>query len=60
MEHEKEIRLFDGQWVNIVNHDNCFADYAVEDAVNKAVKMTEEAMAKNMLDGVWPSKRKDT
>lgn len=53
----KEIRLFDGQWVNIVNHDNCFHDYTIEDAVNIAVKMTEKAMARNFEENKWPKPR---
>ena len=58
MEQDKEIRLFDGQWINIVNHDNCFAGYSIEEAVNKAVKMAEEAMAKNVRESKWPVTRK--
>ena len=57
MSAEKENRLFDSQWVNVVNHDNCFAEYTKEEAVAKAVKMTEELMSKNMADNVWPPVR---
>ena len=51
---KEEYRLFDSQWMNIVNHEYCYRGYSVEEAVNLAVKMTEEAMAKNIRDGVWP------
>ena len=53
----KEIRLFDGQWVNVVNHDHCYEGYTKEEAVAKAVKMTEELMVKNLADNEWPPKR---
>lgn len=49
-----EIRLFDSQWLNIVNYDSCFAGFLKEEAVAKAVKMTEEAMAKNFKENKWP------
>ena len=49
------IRLFDSQWVNVVNHDRGYEGYTVEDAVAKAVKLTEEYLAKNFKDGVWPT-----
>ena len=55
MATEQIIRLFDSQWVNVVNHDNCYAGYSVEDAVEKAVKLTEALMAKNFKDGKWPT-----
>ncbi|WP_427183574.1 hypothetical protein ACL598_17055 [Bordetella bronchialis] len=42
-----QVKLYDSQWVNIVNHANCWADYSKEDAVHEAVKMTEEAIKKN-------------
>lgn len=41
------VRLYDSQWVNIVNHANCWADYSKEDAVHEAVKMTEQAIKAN-------------
>ncbi len=40
-------RLWDSQWVNIVNHENCYRDYSKEDAVAMAVKLTEAAMRDN-------------
>lgn len=54
-----DIRLFDGQWGNVVNHDDCYAGYSVEDAVAKAVALTEKAMAANYLDNSWPRARGD-
>ncbi len=54
---KEEYRLFDSQWMNIVNHECCYRGYTVEEAVNLAVKKTQEAMAKNILDGVWPTER---
>lgn len=49
-----EARLFDSQWVNIVNHNNCWRDYEAEDAVNEAVKMAESAIASNVANGKLP------
>jgi hypothetical protein len=51
---EWDIRLFDSQWVNIVNHANCYSDMDKEDAIAAAVKLTEQAMAANVRDGKWP------
>lgn len=42
-----EKRLFDSQWVNIVNHANCYRGYDKAEAVALAVKLTELAMAEN-------------
>jgi len=52
-----ELRLFDGQWMNIVNHAHCWEGYTKEEAVHAAVKMTEEQMAKNIVDDKWPQSR---
>jgi hypothetical protein len=52
-----EIRLFDSQWMNIINHDNCYRDFDKSDAVACAVKMTEEAIARNAHDGKWPKNK---
>lgn len=57
MDTEKEIRLWDGQWMNIVNHDYCWERYTKEEAIHAAVKMVEEAMAKNIAENNWPPKR---
>jgi len=57
MNDDREIRLFDSQWMNIVNHDHCWERYTKEEAVNAAVKMAEEKMAENMALGKWPSRR---
>jgi hypothetical protein len=54
---DEEIRLFDSQWVNVVNHAHCYEGYTVQDAVEKAVKLTEAYMAKNFRDCVWPKAR---
>jgi hypothetical protein len=59
MEDDKAIRLFDGQWVNIVNHDDCYAFYSKDEAVEKAVRLTEEAMARNLQEGKWPTHRRE-
>lgn len=48
----RDIRLFDSQWMNIVNAD--YSGMSVEDAVHAAVKATEEAMARNYHDDKWP------
>lgn len=51
---EWDIRMFDSQWVNVVNHANCYRDMDKEDAIAAAVKLTEQAMAANVRDGKWP------
>lgn len=57
MGQENEYRLWDSQWVNIVNHERCYEDLTTEDAVALAVQLTERAMAKNFMDGKFPPKR---
>lgn len=52
-----EYRMFDSQWVNVVNHDRCYESMDKEDAINLAVKMTEQVMAKNIADNRWPKPR---
>jgi hypothetical protein len=52
-----EVRLWDTQWLSIVNHDNCYRDWTKEDAVAYAIKMTEAAIAKNITDGKLPPLR---
>ena len=52
-----EVRLWDTQWTNIVNHDNCYRDWDKGEAINHAVKMTELAIARNIADGKLPHKR---
>lgn len=49
-----ELRLFDSQWLNIVNAYDCWEGHTKEDAVHEAVKMVEEAMAQNIRDNLWP------
>lgn len=46
-----EVRLFDSQWVNVVNHDNCYRDWSKEDAIAHAVRMTETLMRENVTKG---------
>ena len=53
---EIEIRLFDSQWVNVVNHADCYAGMSKEDAVAKAIKLTEVEMARNFHEDKWPKK----
>lgn len=36
--------LHDGEWVNIVNHGDCYKNFTKEEAVAQAVKLTENAM----------------
>jgi hypothetical protein len=52
-----EYRMWDSQWVNVVNHERAYADWDMEEAINHAVKLTEQAMAKNIRDGKWPPAR---
>ena len=43
-------RMWDSQWVNVVNAPEvleALRDYRADEAVNIAVKLTEQAMAKN-------------
>ena len=54
---QREIRLWDSQWMNVVNHEHCYAHFTKDDAVATAVKLTEEAMARNFADGKWPPRR---
>lgn len=55
---DKEIRLFDSQWMLIVNNEHCWERYSKEDAIHAAVKMTEQKMAENFFLGKWPDIRK--
>ena len=52
-----EVRLWDTQWMSIVNHDNCYRDWSKDDAIAHAVKMTEQAIARNVADGKLPPKK---
>ncbi|AHX16118.1 hypothetical protein CH75_04695 [Dyella jiangningensis] len=56
---DAEVRLWDTQWMNIVNHDNCYRDWSKDDAIAHAVKMTEQAIARNIADGKLPPKKID-
>lgn len=53
------VRLWDSQWVNVVNHDNCYRDWSKEDAINHAVKMTEKYIAGNVADNKLPPAQKE-
>lgn len=50
-----EIRLWDSQWVNIVNGDYVGLDR--NEAIALAVKRTEQAMASNYMKLNWPPAR---
>ena len=54
---DAEVRLWDTQWMSIVNHDNCYRDWSKDDAIAHAVKMTEQAIARNVADGKLPPKK---
>lgn len=43
-------KLWDTQWMNIVNHDHAYSGWSVEDAVHHAVKMTEERCRLNNIE----------
>lgn len=49
-----EVRLWDTQWMTIINHEYCYRDWSKEDAVAHAIKMTEQAIARNVADGKLP------
>jgi hypothetical protein len=50
----QEVRLWDTQWVSVVNHDNAYRGWDKQDAINHAVKMTEQYIAKNVLENKCP------
>lgn len=52
-----EYRMWDSQWVNVVNHERAYSGWDMEEAINHAVKLTEKAMARNVADGNWPPSR---
>jgi len=47
-----EMRLWDSQWMRIVNAD--YSGMSREDAIHAAVKATEEMMAKNCYKDNFP------
>jgi hypothetical protein len=53
-----DYRLWDGQWVNIVNAPTVLSAFGREEAVAIAVRLCEEAMAINIADDHFPPKRK--
>jgi len=52
-----EVRLWDSQWVNVVNHDFAYRDWDMEAAISHAVKMTEDYIAANVRDNKLPPPR---
>jgi hypothetical protein len=50
-------RLFDSQWVNIVNSP-AVREADKDEAVALAVKMAEQEMAENLRNNTWPAARK--
>lgn len=44
--------LWDSQWVNIVNHNECYRGWELEDAVNHAVKLTEKTLKENNASAI--------
>jgi hypothetical protein len=50
----QEVRLWDTQWTNVVNHDNAYRGWDKQDAINHAVKMTEQYIATNVLENKCP------
>lgn len=50
-----EVRLWDSQWVNVVNHADCYRDMDKEEAIATAVRITERLMAENITKGFPPS-----
>lgn len=53
-----EVRLWDSQWMNVVNHDNCYEGWSKEDAIKHAVKLTEQYIADNIRENNLPPVRK--
>lgn len=53
----REWRLFDSQWLNIVNHADCYRGMDKSEAIALAVRLTEKAMAANAADEIWPKPR---
>lgn len=49
-EQKAAVKLYSSQWVNIVNHDNCWDLYSKEEAVREVVKMTEEVIKRNCAE----------
>lgn len=51
----REIRLWDTQWMNIINAD--YSGMTNEEAIAAAVKETENRMARNFASNDWPPAR---
>lgn len=58
MKPDTEVRLWDSQWTNVVNYDNCYEGWSKEDAINHAVKLTEQYIAYNIHENNLPPVRK--
>ena len=54
-----DVRLWDSQWVRIVNHDNCYHGWTTVDAVAHAIKMTERLIRENVQDNACPPAEPD-
>lgn len=52
-----EVRLWDSQWVSIVNNPEVLAASDAEEAVAIAVRMTEAAIARNFATSSFPLPR---
>ncbi len=52
-----EVRLWDSQWVAVVNHERGYEGWKMEDAIHHAVKMTERLIAENLALGKLPPTR---
>lgn len=55
---DREVRLWDTQWMNIVNSQEVMGATDAEDAVAIAVRMTEREIAHNVATGSLPPLRK--
>lgn len=56
-EDAPDYRLFDSQWVNVVNNAGVKDERDKTDAVYRAVKLTEAGMARNIVLASWPKTR---
>jgi hypothetical protein len=57
-EQNFEVRLWDSQWVSIIGSANADRDMDKGDAIELAIRLTEEAIAKNVRDMYLPPFRK--
>jgi len=54
MDAKTEVRLWDSQWVHVVNAPAVLNAIDADEAVAIAVRMTERLMAQNAADNSWP------